>query len=77
MRLSKKDALKLMGNVIKALPGSKFIVRVKQGSTELDVNCSLSGKLRRNNIKIIENDRVDIEVSVYDLTNGRIVWRYK
>lgn len=75
--MSKKDALKLMGRVTKALPGSKFIVKVIQGSTELDVNCSLSGKLRKNNIKIIENDRVDIEVSVYDLTNGRIIWRYK
>lgn len=75
--MSKKDALKLTGIVTKSLPGTKFIVNVKNDELCFDVNCSLSGKLRKNSIKILENDKVDIEVSVYDLTNGRIVWRYK
>jgi translation initiation factor IF-1 len=38
--------------------------------------CTISGKLRQNKIKIYENDKVRIEISVYDLTKGRIVWRY-
>ena len=38
--------------------------------------CTISGKLRQNKIRICENDKVDIEISVYDLTKGRIIWRY-
>lgn len=71
---NKNDNLKLTGIVKKCLPGAKFIVCVND--TELEVNCSLSGKLRQNKIRIGENDKVDIEVSIYDLKIGRIVWRY-
>ena len=71
---NKNDILKLTGIVKKCLPGAKFIVYVND--TDLEVNCSLSGKLKQNKIRIGENDKVDIEVSVYDLKIGRIVWRY-
>ena len=71
---NKNDIIKLTGIVKKCLPGAKFIVHVND--TELEVNCSLSGKLRQNKIRIGENDKVDIEVSIYDLKIGRIVWRY-
>ena len=70
----KKDVIKMTGIVIKCLPGGKFIV--KADDIELDTMCTISGKLRQNKIKIYENDKVDFEVSVYDFTQGRIVWRY-
>lgn len=69
-----KDVIKMTGIVIKCLPGGKFIV--KADDIELDTMCTISGKLRQNKIKIYENDKVDFEVSIYDLTQGRIVWRY-
>ena len=76
MNKVKKDCLKLKGEVKEALPGCNFIVNVKE-PMDIDVVCSLSGKMRQNGIRIIENDMVEIEVSVYDLSNGRIVWRLK
>jgi len=72
----KKDNLRLTGEVKEALPGCKFLVSVKE-PMEFTTTCSLAGKLRQNGIRVIENDKVEIEVSVYDLTNGRIVWRIK
>lgn len=72
--MSKKDLLKLKGTVIKCLPGAKFVV--KADDVEITTTCSLSGKLRQNKITIVENDKVDFEISIYDTTNGRIVWRY-
>lgn len=69
-----KDIMKLKGKVIKCLPGAKFIVKADE--VEVTATCSLSGKLRQNKITIVENDKVDFEISVYDLTIGRIVWRY-
>lgn len=72
--MSKKDLIKLKGTVIKCLPGAKFVV--KADDVEITTTCSLSGKLRQNKITIVENDQVDFEISMYDTTNGRIVWRY-
>lgn len=69
-----KDYIELKGTVTKCLPGSKFLVKADE--YEIEVTCSLSGKLRQNKIRIIEHDIVDIQVSIYDLSNGRIVWRY-
>ena len=72
--MSKKDVIKLTGIVKKALPGAKFIVQAED--VEIEATCTLSGKLRQNKISICENDKVDFEVSVYDFTKGRIIWRY-
>jgi translation initiation factor IF-1 len=69
-----KDIMKLKGTIIKCLPGAKFIVKADE--VEVTATCSLSGKLRQNKITLVENDKVDFEISVYDLTTGRIVWRY-
>ena len=71
---TKKDLIKLTGTVIKCLPGAKFVV--KANDVDVTATCTLSGKLRQNKITLVENDRVDFEISVYDLTTGRIVWRY-
>lgn len=71
---NKKDLIKLTGTVIKCLPGAKFIV--KADDVEITATCTISGKLRQNKITLVENDKVDFEVSMYDVTTGRIVWRY-
>lgn len=70
----KKDCIEMKGSVTKCIPGGKFLVKCEE--VDLEVTCSLSGKLRQNKIRIVEHDVVDIQVSVYDLNNGRIVWRY-
>ena len=71
---NKDEIITLDGVVVKAYPGTKFTVNVEE--PEMKVMCTISGKLRQNKIKIYENDKVRIELSVYDLTKGRIVWRY-
>lgn len=62
------------GVVIEALPNANFKVKLPNGHI---VTAHISGKLRMNYIKILPGDRVTIEVSVYDLTKGRITWRAK
>ena len=76
MNKGKKECLKLKGEVKEALPGCKFLVNVTD-PMDIIVTCSLSGKKKKKGIRIVENDMVEIEVSVYDLNNGRIVWRIK
>lgn len=61
------------GVVTQALPNAMFRVELENG---LNVLCVISGKIRKNFIKIIEGDKVKIEMSPYDLTRGRIVTRY-
>lgn len=72
--INKNDVITLDGVVIKAHPGTKFTVKINE--PEMVIMCTISGKLRKNKIMIYENDKVRIELSVYDLSNGRIVWRY-
>ena len=60
--------------VVEALPNTVFKVKLPNG---VIVTATISGKLRMNYIKILPGDRVTIEVSVYDLTKGRITWRAK
>ena len=73
--MSNKDGIIVLDGIVnKAYPGTKFTVKIEE--PEMNVMCTISGKLRQNKIKIYENDKVRIEISVYDLTKGRIVWRY-
>nr|DAR14058.1 MAG TPA: translation initiation factor IF-1 [Caudoviricetes sp.] len=80
-RMSKADLLELEGVVEELYPGSKFLVTINQEegkeSPKHQVVCTLSGKLRKNHIKVILGDRVTINVSPYDLTKGIIAWRHK
>lgn len=69
------DMMELEGKVVEVLPGAKFWVEVKPNTQP--VLCHLSGKLHINHIRILEGDRVKLEMSAYDLTKGRIIWRYK
>ena len=62
------------GVVTEALPNATFKVKLPNGHM---VNAHISGKLRMNYIRILPGDRVTVEVSVYDLTKGRITWRMK
>ncbi len=72
--MAKQKAIKQDGTVIEALPNAQFRVRLDNGHEILGI---LSGKMRMHYIKILPGDRVAVELSPYDLTKGRIVYRYK
>ena len=72
--MSKEDVIEAEGRVIEVMPNATFKVQLANGHT---VTAYLSGKLRMNYIRILEGDKVTIEMSPYDLTNGRITWRSK
>ncbi len=69
----KDDVLIVEGEVIENLPNTLF--RVKLNDNEKVIMCYLSGKMRKNYIKILPGDKVRIEVSPYDINKGRIVFR--
>lgn len=68
------DMLQLEGIVTDVLPGSRFRVNI---GTKQVLLAHISGKIRTNGIKILNGDKVTLEVSPYDLTKGRIIWRQK
>ena len=72
--MAKEEAIEQDGEVIEALPNAQFRVRLENGHEILGL---LSGKMRMNYIKILPGDRVKVEMSPYDLSKGRIVYRYK
>jgi translation initiation factor IF-1 len=67
------DKIKVQGRVIEILPSEKFKVLLSNGT---EVIGYLSGKMKKNHIRILLEDKVDLELSVYDLSKGRIVYRY-
>lgn len=73
--MAKQDSLSLEGTVVEVLKGARFKVQID--NTDKIVNCTLSGKMRQNLIRILKGDYVEIEVSPYDLSKGRITWRDK
>jgi len=72
--MSKQDAIKARGSVIEAYKGDRFRVELDNGVTIL---ASISGRLWQRHIRIIPGDRVEVEMSPYDLTHGRISYRLK
>jgi translation initiation factor IF-1 len=74
MGKKKEDKIDVEGTVIEALPGTQFRVELDNGHKIL---AYLSGKMRKYYIRILLGDRVRVELSPYDLTRGRIVYRYK
>jgi len=72
--LSKNDVIEVEGVVTEKLPNAMFQVQLENGHTIL---AHISGKLRMNFIRILPGDKVLIEMSPYDLTKGRIIWRAK
>lgn len=72
--MAKNDVLEVEGVVTEALPNATFNVELENGHKIL---AHISGKLRMNYIKILPGDKVIVEMSIYDLTKGRITWRDK
>ena len=72
--MSKNDVIEVEGTVVEKLPNAVFLVELENGHR---ITAHLSGKLRMNFIRIIPGDKVQIEMSPYDLTKGRIIWRDK
>lgn len=72
--LKKEDAIELEGTVTEPLPNAMFRVELENG---VSVLCSISGKIRMNYIRILPGDQVTVQLSPYDLTRGRITYRYK
>ena len=72
--MSKSDVIEFEGVVEEVLPNTAFKVRLDNGHV---ITAYISGRLRLNYIKILEGDRVKIEMSPYDLTKGRITYRIK
>ncbi|MGC9522294.1 MAG: translation initiation factor IF-1 [Anaerolineae bacterium] len=74
MNAKKDDKIAVEGTVVEALPGTQFRVKLDTGH---EVLAYLSGKMRKYYIRILLGDRVRVELSPYDLTRGRIVYRHK
>ena len=72
--MSKSEYIEVEGIVTEALPNTTFKVKLTNGYV---VTAGISGKLRMNYIKILPGDKVTMELSTYDLTKGRIIWREK
>lgn len=74
MDKEKKNVIQIDGTVIEVLPNAFFRVQLDNGHIVL---AHLSGKMRIHFIKVVKGDRVTVELSPYDLTRGRIIYRYK
>ena len=72
--MAKEEVIEVEGEVVEALPNTMFRVKLDNGHTVLG---HISGKMRRYYIRILPGDRVKLELSPYDLTRGRITYRFK
>jgi translation initiation factor IF-1 len=72
--MAKQDSIEVNGTVMEALSNSMFKVELDNGH---EILCHISGKIRMNYIRIMPGDKVKVEMSPYDLTKGRISFRYK
>ena len=72
--MAKEEPIKVDGKVLETLPNAMFKVELENGHVLL---AHISGKMRMHFIKIIPGDRVTVEISPYDLSRGRITYRYK
>jgi len=72
--VSKQDVIELEGTVLDTLPNAMFKVELENGH---EILAHVSGKIRMNYIRILPGDKVTVEMSPYDLTKGRITYRFK
>jgi len=72
--MAKQSPLKVDGTILEALPNAMFQVELENG---LKVLAHISGRMRMHYIRILPGDKVSLEMSPYDLTKGRIVYRYR
>ena len=71
---TREDIIEVSGTVVEALPNTQFKVELENGHVIL---AHISGKMRRHYIRILRGDKVTVELSPYDLTKGRLVYRFK
>ena len=71
---SQKEVIKLQGKVVEALPNTQFMVELENGHRVL---CHISGKMRKHYIRLVPGDKVEVELTPYDLTKGRISFRLR
>lgn len=71
---SQKEVIKLTGSIVEALPNTQFRVELENGHI---IVAHMSGKMRKNYIRLVPGDRVEVELTPYDLTKGRISFRLK
>ncbi|MCA1803009.1 MAG: translation initiation factor IF-1 [Rhodothermaceae bacterium] len=72
--MAKQESIKQEGSIIEALPNARFRVKLDNGH---EILAHVSGKMRMYYIKILPGDKVTVEMSPYDLSKGRITYRYK
>jgi translation initiation factor IF-1 len=72
--MPKEDNIEVNGTIVETLPNAKFRVKLESGQ---EILAYISGKMRMHFIKILPGDKVLLEMSPYDLTKGRITYRYK
>ncbi len=70
----KEETIQVEGIVVEALPNTTFKIKLDNGHT---IMAYISGRMRKNYIRILPGDRVTVELTPYDLTKGRIIYRYK
>lgn len=73
--MAKEELLEFKGVVVECLPNALF--RVKLDENDYEIMAIISGRMRKNNIRVLLGDKVALEVSQYDITRGRIVYRFK
>ncbi len=73
-KMAKEDAIEMEGKVVDTLPNTMFRVELDNGHV---VTAHISGRMRKHYIRILTGDRVTVELTPYDLTKGRIVYRKK
>lgn len=71
---SQKEVIKLQGKVVEALPNTQFRVELENGH---NIIAHISGKMRKNYIRLVPGDKVEVELTPYDLSKGRISFRLK
>ena len=72
--MAKEDTIQMQGEILETLPNATFRVKLENGHVVLG---HISGKMRMHYIRILPGDKVKVEMSPYDLTKGRITFRYK
>lgn len=72
--MSREDFIRMEGTVLESLPAGKYSVQLDGGTV---IRARISGKMRMNRIRILPGDKVTVEISPYDVTNGCIVYRFK
>ena len=72
--MAKDDVIEVEGKIVETMPNAMFTVELENGHQVL---ATISGKIRKNYIRILPGDKVQVELSPYDLTRGRITYRFK